>query len=220
MRKLFVSTLALALGLALAACDEDGGNWNYDGTTDIGVETPSDVMTEPGSDPLPEPTTDIGVETVPDGTGDCAHTLGTFAPTDVLAGDLGEGWWTARAPLSGGWASPLSMLDIEVNTAGGPTGPTTVNITSFSGIGSCTTCIIIVENCATSLSDCTGYWMAEQATLDITALSVSLGSPFQATLSGVVMTAWDPGSDTAIPGDSYCVDMWSINTTFTDPATW
>jgi hypothetical protein len=213
MHKLFVSSLAIVLGLALAACDEDGGNWDYDGTIDIGVETPTDTITEP--------TTDIGVETVPDGTGDCAHTLGTFTPTEVLAGDIGEGWWTVRAPLSGSFSSPLSMLDIEVNTTGGgPSGPTTVNITSFSGIGSCSTCIIIVEGCVTDLSDCSGYWMAEQATLDITSLSVSVGSPFEATLSGVIMTAWDPGGDVAVPGDSYCVDVWNISTTFTDPATW
>ena len=221
MRKLFISTLAVALGCALAACDEDDGNWDYDGTIDIGTETPADVMTEPGTDPTTEPTTDIGVDTAPDGTGDCDNTLGTFTPSDVLAGDLGDGWWTVRAHLGGGWTSPLSMLDIEVNTAGGgPSGPTTVNITSFTGIGACSTCIIIVEGCVTDLTDCTGYWMAEQATLDITALSVSVGSPLQATLSGVVMTAWDPGSDSAIPGNSYCVDLWTINTTFTDPATW
>ncbi len=223
MRKFFVSTLAIALGLALAACDEDNTNWFYDGTTDIGTESPpGDVMTEPGTDPLPEPTTDIGVETVPDGTGACDHTLGTFTPTELLAGSIGtEGWWTVRAPLSGGFSSPLSMLDVEVNpAAGGPSGPTTVNITSFAGIGSCSTCIIIVEGCVTDLSDCSGYWMAEQATFDITALSLTVGSSFQATLSGVVMTAWDPGSDSAIPGNSYCVDMWNIDTTFTDSSTW
>jgi len=221
MNRLFVSILVIALGFALAACDEDS-NWIFDGTTDIGVETPADVATETGTDALPEPTTDIGVEGVPDGTGDCAHTLGTFTPSDILAGPIGtEGWWTARAHLGGGWTSPLSMLDIEVNPAGGgPSGPTTVNITSFTGIGACSTCIIIVEGCVTDLSDCTGYWMAEQATLDITALSVSVGSPFQATLSGAILTAWDPSGDVAIPGNSYCVDTWTINTTFTDSSTW
>lgn len=224
MKKAFISSIAALSCLALAACDENGGNWAWDYTVDNPGDTSTpDITTEPSSDPATETTPDISTEPVPDSSGGCTNNLGTFTPTEVLAGDFtADSLWTVRAPLSGGFTSPLSMVDIEVNHgAGGPTTPTTVNITSFEGIGTCTTCIILVENCVSSFSDCSAYYMAERATFTITEIGITPGSRLRATLSDAVLASWEPSSDTAIPsGPKYCIDVWNIDVTMTDPTTW
>jgi hypothetical protein len=221
MKKLLAC--AVIAVLPLAACDEDSGNWPTDVTTDWGGDGPADSGPDISAD-LPS---DTGG---PDSSGSCDNDLGTFSPTDVLAGDMSSlpdvttAFWTVRAPLPGlTWESnPFGMVDIEVvHGAGGPSTPTTVNITSYEGMDATTTLIIVVEGCTGDLSTCTGIYIAEQATFEITEIGLTPGSALRATLSNAIMSSWDPGTDSILTGGpQYCLDLWSIDVTMTDPSTW
>ena len=88
MKKLMAC--AVIAVLPLAACDQDSGNWPVDTATDLGGDVPADTGPDisvdvPTDTPAPDTATDTGG---PDTSGGCTTDLGTWTPSEVLAGNF------------------------------------------------------------------------------------------------------------------------------------
>jgi hypothetical protein len=206
---------------------------------DVPVEEPVDEPTvEPTTDPTAEPDEDVEEDAeedvdedagedaadAEDGGGDapsaCPGTdLGTFTPAEHFGGvDTGYNMWMLAGSISSDMTTePVSFLTVESwVTYGGPSTPGTTTITSWTSYATCNLCIVAYEDCSSS-TGCTRYYMAEEATLDLTAVSMTIGDTLSGTLSGVILSEWDPTTDALVTsGAQMCVDTWTFSETLID----
>ena len=206
--------------------------------TDVPVETPEEPGDDPAPDPVTEPEEDAeedveedAVEDAPvdapddaDDGGDapsaCPGTdLGTFTPASHFGGvDSTYNMWMLAGSISSDMTTePISFLSVESYvTYGGPSAPGTTTISTWASYATCTLCILVYEDCYSS-SGCTRYYMAEEATLVLTDASMTVGDTLAGTLSGVLLTEYDPTTDSLVSsGLQMCVDTWTFSETLID----
>jgi hypothetical protein len=218
----------LLLGLALVACSGK----NHISGDDVGQDTdmPRDMVEtmDPAGDPISEsdavhdstmePDTEAhdGIEDLPSGDCElpCDEYLCEFFPGRVTARSEPDRWTVHGFSESNIDADPLSWVIIQSwQWEGGPMGPGTTTISSWIPESECNLCIYFWQDC--SIPGCAHLYMADQATLTITDITIGMAGSIDAVLSNVVFFEWDLGSDVLVPGGrTFCIDRWEISTEF------
>lgn len=210
--------------LALGGCDEGDEGW--DASVDTGHDTQdvADVTVDdvPGDDLIVDGGPDVADDEVPpDTTGDeagtdCDFDLGTFTPGSSIAGTDCPSYcvWQILASITPSFTpEPYSAVMVYADSRfGGPSSTGTYPLTSWEPLSTSGLSIMVNEECYGF--DCSRYYMADTALLELTRLEVGMFGTIAGTLSGVHMVEVNTGHNEIIPdGLAYCLDTWNFNVT-------
>lgn len=189
-----------------------------DVTVDSGDDVTADAETDASMDVMDEDAASDVVEE--DGvTLACDTDLGDWTPNAEGAGIVTSySYWALDGAISGDFTTePVSLIEVEsYGTYGGPTTTGTTTLSSFEPYDTCALCITVYEDCNSS-TGCSRLYMADQATLELTTIDMSVGGTIEGTLTGMYLVEYDDSSDSLVTdGVSMCVDIWSFSQTMAD----